>query len=49
MASAGCDRPTGGLVEQEETTGTKDTTIEERDPSLIRVRHKAPDFEARLL
>jgi AhpC/TSA family len=46
MVSAGCERPTGGLVEQEETTETKEQTIEKGVPSMIRVGQKAPDFEA---
>jgi len=47
MVSAGCERPTGGLVEQEETkeTETKEQKIEKGAP-MIRVGQKAPDFEA---
>lgn len=49
MVSAGCERPTGGLVEQEEikeTTETKEQKIEKGALSMIRVGQKAPDFEA---
>ncbi len=48
MVSAGCDRPTGGLVEQEETkeTETKEQKNEKGVPSMVRVGQKAPDFEA---
>jgi hypothetical protein len=48
MVSAGCERPTGGLVEQEETkkTQTKEQKIEKGAPSMVRVGQKALDFEA---
>ena len=49
MVAAGCERPTGGLVEQEETTettATKEQKIKKGVPSMIRVGQKAPDFEA---
>ncbi len=46
MVSAGCERPTGGLVEQEETTKTKEEKTEKGAPSMIRVGQKAPDFQA---
>jgi peroxiredoxin (alkyl hydroperoxide reductase subunit C) len=49
MVSAGCERPTGGLVEKEEAKKTTETTeqkIEKGAPSMIRVGQKAPDFEA---
>jgi len=47
MVSAGCDRPTGGLIEQDtKETKTKEQKIEKGAPSMIRVGQKAPDFEA---
>ncbi len=46
MVSVGCERPTGSLVEQEETKTTKKEKIEKGVPSMIRVGQKAPDFEA---
>ncbi len=46
MVSAGCERPTGGLVEAEKTKKTKEEKIEKGVPSMIRVGQKAPDFEA---
>ncbi len=48
MTTAGCERPTGGLVEQKKTqqkTETKEQEIEKGGP-MIRVGQKAPDFEA---
>jgi hypothetical protein len=49
MVAAGCERPTGGLVEQEATkknTETKTTNNEKGVSRMIRVGQKAPDFEA---
>ena len=49
MVSAGCERPTGGLVKQKEAKKTTETTEQKNEkggPSMIRVGQKAPDFEA---
>jgi peroxiredoxin (alkyl hydroperoxide reductase subunit C) len=49
MVAAGCDRPSGGLVEEEatkETAETTEQTIKKGAPTMIRVGQKAPDFEA---
>ncbi len=45
MVSVGCEHPTGGLVEEKKTKVMKDEKIEKGAPSMIRVGHKAPDFE----
>jgi peroxiredoxin (alkyl hydroperoxide reductase subunit C) len=46
MVSAGCERPTGGLVEQEEAKKTNEEKTKKGVSSMIRVGQKAPDFEA---
>lgn len=46
MVSAGCERPTGSLVEEKKIKKTKEEKIEKGVPSMIRVGQKAPDFEA---
>ena len=46
MVSAGCERPTGGLVEEEKIKKTKEEKTEKGAPSMVRVGQKAPDFEA---
>mgnify|MGYP001544492757 CR=1 FL=1 len=47
MTSAGCERPTGGLVEQEKQETAQDEPEKEKGVvNMIRVGQKAPDFEA---
>jgi peroxiredoxin (alkyl hydroperoxide reductase subunit C) len=44
---AGCARPTGGLVgEQEETKPKEEITTNKEGVNMIRVGQKAPDFTA---
>ena len=46
MTSAGCERPTGGLVEQEKQETAQDEPEKEKGVvNMIRVGQKAPDFE----
>ena len=46
MTSAGCERPTGGLVEPEkQETVQKEQNTEKGGVNMIRVGQKAPDFE----
>ena len=47
MTSAGCKRPTGGLVEPEQKEIKQDEQKTEKGGvNMIRVGQKAPDFEA---
>lgn len=47
MTSAGCERPTGGLVEpKQEETKQEEQKIEKGVANMIRVGQKAPDFDA---
>ena len=46
MAPAGCDRPTGGLVDQEkEEPKQTEELVKKGAVNMIRVGQKAPDFE----
>jgi len=46
MASVGCERPSGGLVEQEEEIKQEAKETEKGVVNMIRVGQKAPDFQA---
>ena len=47
MASAGCERPSGGLVEKKEKEIQQDQQqVDKGVVNMIRVGQKAPDFEA---
>jgi peroxiredoxin (alkyl hydroperoxide reductase subunit C) len=46
MASVGCERPSAGLVEQEEEIKQQAKETKKGVVDMIRVGQKAPDFQA---